>query len=147
MWGCFTRLRGVGLAASVVVLAGCGGGEMKTAVVRGKVTYNGRPVPNGTITFVPEGGGPSATGQTGSDGTFALTTYKSDDGAVLGKHKVMIVAVQDTSNLLPEQRNLPAPVIPDKYLSTATSDLTATVEDKENRIDFDLKDDRPSKKK
>jgi hypothetical protein len=53
----------------------------------------------------------------------------------------VIVAMMDMGNALPEQRTpLPPPIVPVKYTSPATSDLTATVEDKENTINFDLVD-------
>src|SRR5262245_12780055 len=116
----------------VCVLSGCGDGRPKTAIVRGTVTYKGKPVPNGTVTFVPDGG-PTATGEIGPDGSYALTTFKKGDGAVLGAHKVVIAAMQDMAGRLPEDRNpLPPPIVPDKYTSIGTTDLRATVEDKEN---------------
>jgi hypothetical protein len=129
------------LLGFAVAAVGCGGNERKTAVVTGKVTYKGKPVPTGTITFVPKTPGPPATGELRPDGTYTLTTYRDGDGAVLGEHTVMITALQDMSDRLPEDRNpLPPPIIPSKYSSVSTSGLTATVEDKENAIDFNLGD-------
>jgi hypothetical protein len=127
--------------ALLLLFAGCGGDGRKTAVVNGKVTYRGKAVSSGTVTFVPETGGPSATGEIQSDGTFTMTTYKPGDGAVLGKHKVFIVAMEDMSGKLPEERKpLPAPLIPLKYTSIATSPLTADVAGRENTVEFDLRD-------
>jgi hypothetical protein len=138
----FQRFAFVVLAASVLPLASCGGGGKKTAVVRGTLTYNGKPVPNGTISFIPESG-PTATGEIQSDGTYALTTYRKGDGAVLGKHKVIIVAMEDMSGKLPEARNpLPPPIVPVKYTSLATTDLRAEVKDQDNKIDFNLEDEK-----
>ena len=92
---------------SVVVLAsgvaatmtGCGGGSgaMATAPVNGKVTFNGQPVTGGSITFAPiatgkDAPGKSASGPVQADGTFKLTTYVSNDGAVIGKHQVRFSA-------------------------------------------------------
>ena len=126
------------LGAAVLALAGCGSNQLKTAVVRGTVTYKGKPVPNGTISFVPTSG-PSATGEIQPDGSYVLTTYRKGDGAVLGPHTVVIVAMQDMSDRLPEARQpLPPAIIPLKYTSLATSDLKADVENKENTINFDL---------
>jgi hypothetical protein len=128
------------LPGALLLLAGCDGGGMKTAVVKGKVTYQGKPVTGGTVTFVPDAGGPSATGEIKPDGTFAMTTYKPGDGAVLGKHKVFIVAMEDTSGKLPEERGgTPPPTIPLKYTSIATSPLTADVADRENNFVFELR--------
>jgi len=126
-------------ALLVLVLAGCQPKGHGTAIVRGKITYKGKPVPNGTINFIPANSGPSAMGNIQPDGSYTLTTYKSGDGAVIGEHKVFIVAMEDLGNRLPEQRTpLPPPIVPVKYTSLATSDLKATVENKENTIDFDL---------
>jgi hypothetical protein len=132
----------VALAIAAVVVAGCGGNDKKTAVVRGTVTYNGKAVPNGTISFIPADGR-SATGEIEPDGSYTLTTYRKGDGAILGQHKVVIVAMEKTSNRLPEARNpLPPSIIPLKYTSLATSDLRADVKDQENTIDFKLEDDK-----
>jgi hypothetical protein len=132
----------VALALAAVVVAGCGGNDKKTAVVRGTVTYNGKAVPNGTISFIPADGR-SATGEIEPDGSYTLTTYRKGDGAILGQHKVVIVAMEDMSNRLPEARNpLPPSIIPVKYTSLATSDLRADVKDQENTFDFKLEDDK-----
>lgn len=128
------------LAVAAMFVCGCGAASSETAPVRGKVTYKGKPVPNGTITFVPAVG-PAATGELQQDGSYELTTYRDGDGAVPGKHKVIVVAMRDMANLLPEQRSpLPAPIVPEKYTSLATSDLEAQVEMKENTVDFDLEE-------
>src|SRR5262245_21976609 len=125
----------------VALLVGCGGDRPRTAVVQGKVTFRGKPVPNGTILFHPASG-PTAQGEIRPDGTYRLTTFREGDGAVLGKHKVVIVAMQDTGGRLPEERTpLPPPIIPEKYTSIGTSDLRADVKEGENTLDFDLQDD------
>jgi hypothetical protein len=122
--------------------AGCGDAQLKTAVVRGKVTFNGKPVPNGTISFIPTAG-PTATGEIQPDGSFTLTTYRKGDGAVLGRHTVVIVAMEDMSTRLPEARNpLPPPIVPEKYTSLATTDLRREVKDEVNDFAFDLVDDK-----
>lgn len=74
------------------------------------------------------------------DGTYELHTDKPGDGASPGAYKVFVVAMQDQANLLPEERNpLPAPTVPFKYTSLATTDLTADVKSGEvNVIDFKL---------
>ena len=125
------------------LLAGCSGSDQfPTAKVSGKITYQNKPVPNGTVMFVPEGDKPSATGELKPDGTYELTTYEEGDGAVLGPHTVMITAVEDMSNKLPEQRSgTPQALVPVKYTNNSTSGLTAEVKDVEvNTINFELKD-------
>lgn len=85
-------------AALFVGLAGCTpvGDAYKVAPVRGTVTANGEPVKGGSILFRPttnvagESGvsGKPASGMVGDDGTFVLSTYGDNDGAVVGKHAV-----------------------------------------------------------
>src|SRR5262249_8661098 len=67
------------------------------------------------------------------------TTFRRGDGAVAGEHKVVIVAMDDTSAKLPEQRSgTPPALVPDKYTSIATTDLRGTVREGDNTIDFTL---------
>jgi hypothetical protein len=133
-----TRRLHVGLL--VCLLVGCGAGGPKTVPVRGTVMYKGKPVPNGTVTFIPETGH-HATGEIRPDGSYTLTTFKPGDGAVPAKYKVVVVAMQDMTGRLPEDRTpLPPPIVPNKYTSVATTDLVFEVKDGENVIDLPLTD-------
>ncbi len=117
---------------------GCNGSDL--AIVKGKVTLEGKPVPNGTVNFIPDDAGPSASGEIKPDGTYQLTTNKPGDGAKIGSYKVMVIAMEDQTGKLPEEKSpLPAAIVPLKYTALSTTDLKATVEKKENIIDFDLK--------
>jgi len=85
--------------AIVVILAGCGGAEPEkaaslasTVAVKGKVTLKGKPLTQGSISFEPADGGREAFGNINSDGTFTLTTFRKEDGAVRGKHRVAVKA-------------------------------------------------------
>jgi hypothetical protein len=51
---------------------------------------DGKPVENATVTFMPQqgGSGKQATGQTGPDGSFQLTTRNTNDGALPGEYRV-----------------------------------------------------------
>lgn len=129
-----------GLAGVVLALGGCGS-KLKTAPVQGKISYKGKPVPNGTITFIPADG-PTATGEIQPDGFYTLTTERPGDGAVLGEHKVIIVAQLKPAGALPEEAQPPPPpIVPLKYTSAATTDLQANVKDEKNIINFDLQED------
>ena len=142
-------LRAAGVAAAALALtAGCDNGRLRTAPVRGRLTFEGKPVPYGTVNFIPTStNGPSATGDIGPDGSYKLKTYKPGDGAILGTHKVVIVAIESMGDRLPEDRTpLPPSIVPDKYSSVVTTDLTATVKDEDNQIDFDLKEDGKKRK-
>ncbi len=68
---------------------GCGGSSPgaipKTYPVKGKVTYKGQALVRGTVHFEPEGAGKDGAGEIQPDGTYALSTYKANDGAVPGR--------------------------------------------------------------
>lgn len=138
-----TRRLQVGLL--VCLLFGCGVAGPKTAIVKGTVTFKGKPVPNGTVTFVPASGH-HATGEIRPDGSYTLTSFRPGDGAVPGTYKVIVVAMQDMTGRLPEDRTpLPPPIVPNKYTSIATTDLTVEVKEGENQIDLPLRDDGKGK--
>jgi hypothetical protein len=118
------------------------------------VTFEGRPVEAGTITFYPELGGRPAVGKIHSDGVYELTTYHQGDGALLGAHKIAIEAKQVTSTgvepksfaeeLAQENASRRPPktnvtwLVPQRYSSTESSGLTATIVSGNNDIDFAL---------
>lgn len=137
-------------AGAVLVASGCGS---DTVPVRGKVTFNDQPVPEGTVTFYPEAGGRPSSGQIQPDGTYQLSSKEPGDGALIGEHKVTIEARRVTNaapgpksfaeELASEGAPPPPPVqiewlVPEEYSSVGTTSLTATVEDKSNVIDFNL---------
>jgi len=62
--------------------------------VRGKLVYNGKPVPEGSVLFAPkvdsesvEAGKP-ASGSPDQNGEFQLSTFRENDGALVGTHIV-----------------------------------------------------------
>ena len=81
---------------SLVLLAGCGGGDFPTAKVTGRVVCDGKPVGNVLVFFEPLKDGNNALvgkqgiGRAGEDGTFEVSTYGTNDGAVVGKHRVRV---------------------------------------------------------
>ncbi len=88
----------------LVFLFGCGAKYYATAPTSGKVAYDIKPITQGTITFIPvkDDGSPregkAAIGTIQSDGTFVLTTYEKDDGAILGKHRVVYSPPEEESD-------------------------------------------------
>ncbi len=89
-----------GVVGLVLTFVGCGGGgdQLPTAQVSGKVTFDGKPVTGGTLTFLPQASagnptpGKPASGTIQSDGTYELGTYDTDDGAVIGRHTISFSA-------------------------------------------------------
>jgi len=125
---------------------GCGGGPA-TAPVSGVVTYKGKPVPNADVTFAPDNGGRAASGRTDSNGRFTLGTFEVSDGALIGKHKVAVIANGPPRPAKPgEGSGMPGdtvpgePVIPAKFFSPDTSGLLHEVKSGRNSIDLQLAD-------
>ncbi|NLF06672.1 MAG: hypothetical protein GX594_01660 [Pirellulaceae bacterium] len=124
----------------MILFAGCGPSRPATAPVHGRVTYQGKPVVEGTIIFHPEKGRQSI-GEIAPDGTYKLTTFEPGDGALLGKHRVSIEARRITETILPNGAYGPPKVewlVPEKYSRLDGSTLTAEVKPGDNTIDFDL---------
>jgi hypothetical protein len=92
------RNRIVSLTAGLITLAmlvgaGCGprGGVAGRPVPSGgTITLDGQPLGGVIITFVPQGPGLPATGVSGPDGSFRLTTRNTGDGAIPGQYKVTV---------------------------------------------------------
>jgi len=117
--------------ATAVIFTGCIGDSGQQAIVSGKVTYQGEPVSQGSIRFVPLGGtkGPSS-GAVIQDGVYEA---KARGGVPLGEHRVEIKATRPTGEEKPEATKhldiFPDPVeqyLPEKY--NTKSEITLKVE-------------------
>jgi len=140
-------------------VTGCGddSGLGKRYSVSGTVTYNGQPVEEGQISFVPV----DQTKQLAAngfiqDGHYSLTTVSPQDGALPGEYKVTITSKEaDNSQVArtimekgggarqAEVGKATAKAkdrVPAKFQLPETSGLTAKVEEHSNTIDFPLKD-------
>jgi hypothetical protein len=99
---------------------GCGGsGAAKTSKVTGKLTDSGgAPVKGAAISFAGSGSKPfNATGTTGDDGSYSLSTFDTNDGAPPGDYNVTVTV---------------------NGQGVKVSPATATVADKANTIDLKL---------
>lgn len=85
----------IGLAAAIVMLAGCGGGTRNEIVpVEGQIRFtNGKPLPVGTrVVLSPvQGGVGSAMGVTSDDGSFQVKHANGAMGAEVGKYVVQLL--------------------------------------------------------
>lgn len=120
----------------VVLLAGCDlANQHQTFKVTGDVQLDGQPLTSGIVVFMPDSG-QAAKGTIGRDGTFALGTYKADDGAVAGQYRVAVLAPDRSAmkgGVADLDRPLPS-LIPARYGSTATSGLKFEVSATEPNI-------------
>jgi len=145
-----TQRLGLCFLLSACVLLGCGESGPPMGRVSGRVTYKDQPVPKATISFIPqvEGARP-AIGITDEAGNYQLTTTNPHDGALVGEHLVAIVAKAPYDGPIPpgagaamleELESQGKPLIPERYFSSATSGLTASVKAGSNTFDFPLTD-------
>src|SRR2546425_8916779 len=79
--------------ACLSVAAGCSRGP-QFANVEGRITLNGRPLPDMEVLFLPdpkEGTlGPPSSAYTDEKGHYQLVTNKGQSGAVVGTHRVCL---------------------------------------------------------
>jgi hypothetical protein len=111
----------VALGILISALAGCGDGRPVRVPVAGQVLIDGKPLTYGSIRFLPASGRPSY-GDLDKEGRFRLTCYEAGDGAIVGSHRVEIVACQP---LNPTQSRWHAPK---KYADPATSGVTQQID-------------------
>ncbi|WP_435007166.1 hypothetical protein P12x_004532 [Tundrisphaera lichenicola] len=150
---------------SLIALLGCSDdGLDKRYPVSGMVTYQGKPLESGSVTFLPEeGGGRGATGEI-TNGAYSLTTQNPGDGAFPGKYAVTVTSQEvDFSaadadskkksekakvevSAIPDQASVAKAYktaksnIPQKYAQISSSGLTFEVKPETNKYDIELKD-------
>ena len=129
-----SRLLGaVPLATLCVALSGCGSAENRAPVsqVTGRVFLGEEPLAFGEVMFQPLQGGQPATGKITEGGSFSLSTYRLNDGAAVGRHRVRIVCYtsQDPSNQKPGPQgdSLGELLIPRRYANFSTSGIEVSV--------------------
>jgi hypothetical protein len=89
------------LVVAVGLVLGCG--SKKFVPVSGRVTLNGTPLANATVAFQPSGEGkpletaPGSSGKTNENGEYTLMTSTGQKGAAVGKHQVLISALDAKS--------------------------------------------------
>jgi hypothetical protein len=132
----------------VGIFLGCG---TKTASVSGKVTYQGKTLTSGTVTFYSQDAKLQGSGNIGSDGTYTVTR------APVGKVKATVVVPVVVNPPAPAMKMDPAkmgspeiskeakatavkPVaIPDKYSDPQNSGLEYEIKSQSNEINIELK--------
>ena len=118
---------------SAVATAGCS--SKTTAPVHGKVTLaDGTLVKGATVAFQNQVIHTSASGVTGDDGKYSLTTLKPGDGAPPGTYKVTVHHPTPKDSSQPQVKGLFHP----KYESPETSKLEYTVKKGDNPFDIVL---------
>lgn len=140
----------------LLLLAGCSGSPEKTYPVHGVVTLDGKPLEGGTVLFESiEPGGHRSGGVVGGkrytarasidpQGRYRLSTFGDNDGAVAGRHRVVVLP--DLSQVPDTPGARPPVEVPAKYQWPETTDLEYEVKpDPDNRIDVELHADATSR--
>jgi major membrane immunogen (membrane-anchored lipoprotein) len=150
--------------ALLLTMASCGtvdDGLGKRYPVSGTVTYNGKPLEKGDISFVSEDMTKNfgASG-TITDGAYTLSTGGNGDGAAAGKYKVTVKAKEEYVSKaqadFQKESGKDNPKFPPHYIAKAaaaakslipagygdvrTTNLTAEVKEGSNSIPFELSD-------
>jgi hypothetical protein len=153
------RLAGLVIGVGLIGVAGCSDDSElgRRYRVSGTVSYNGRPVEKGIVSFRPTQTGGRAAHGTISGGSYSLSTATDNDGALPGTYQVSIVArdadiakaqrdarakgrVVLLQKVAVEAQKQAKSLIPAKYESPDTSGLTREVKERSNRIDLELMD-------
>jgi hypothetical protein len=137
-----TRLTvGLGIGLLTLACAGCDS-RPPTYPVSGKVTWKGgqpaTELNGGFVTLDSIELMVSAMGAIGADGTFKVNSYEDKVGVPAGEYKVAVSRppeLEETTVWVP---------LPRRYESIGSSDLTLTVEPRENQVTLEL--DRAERK-
>jgi hypothetical protein len=140
-WAGHGRSARFALTLAITILSQQGSGCRRSDMVpvSGRVTFEGRPVPQAVVRFVPESR-PMAAAGTDDDGRYRLTTRRPMDGAYIGRHKVIVTpwmpGAGDTSGVTAEPER---PDIPKVFRVPASSPLAVEVTPQgPNQFDFEL---------
>lgn len=116
------------VAVLPIALAGCENNSPATYPAGGKVVFaDGTPLTTGTVELRSVDGRHRvvARGQIQTDGSFRLTTYRPNDGAVEGEHAAL-VAIPPPEGRIGDMKAIPA-IIDPRFTQFDTSGLKCTV--------------------
>jgi hypothetical protein len=140
-WLSWFRTYRAGYLLAFCMIIGCGKARTPTYPVSGTIQFgDGLPVRFGMVEFIPEAEGPSARGKIDATGRFVLGTFEASDGAVAGRHQVIVVQ-HITSDIAPPADHAhksdaeePSAMVDLRYSQLETSPLSATVEEGPNEV-------------
>jgi hypothetical protein len=107
--------------------------------VSGQVLIDGKPLGYGFVRF-SSGEGRPALGRLDKEGRFRLTTYESGDGAIVGSHRIAILAHQITDTGIKWHA-------PSRYADYATSGLTQEISEPTDSLVINLTQDKEKKRR
>jgi len=122
------------IALALLLFApGCGKSKYEIVKVQGTVSYQGQPLKQGDISFIPvqvEGDGlrRMAVSAINDQGEYVLNSFKPGDGVIPGEYKVIIVS-RDKASTEASDAEIAALKwhAPKVYADVATTPLKATI--------------------
>lgn len=138
-WSILSRPAVLGVSLILGAIAGCGDGSLPIAEAEGKVTLNGQPVTEGSVTFISDERGSVYTAPLDSSGQF-----KFEEPVEVGSYTVTVNPPQpETPPETPEDMKKAAQMsqsgVPEGYHNEAISDLKAEVKQGQaNSFTFEL---------
>lgn len=132
-------------AALLAFFLGCSN-QPPTYPVVGRVTFSdGEPVNSGTVEFLSAEHDLNARGKIKSDGSYVLSTFRPNDGAVAGRHRIIVVQHIIVETARPVKHggsghaHKPHRVVDRRYASYRNSTLSSLVSDRgSNVIDLEV---------
>lgn len=118
----------------MAAMTGCSGTYEST--VTGTVSYDGKVLDRGTVTFHPTSGA-AAYGKIGADGSFVLQTGE-EMGIAPGTYKATVQSLEKTPSASPDNPPSVKALIPNKFNVPSQSGLSFTVEAGKNHFDIAL---------
>lgn len=133
------------LVAGLLLFAGCSGEDLPSMYkIAGTATFDGKPVSDLTIRFIPTAGGRESTGISDADGKFTLEYKIGIAGATVGENKVT-VAWNPTDPAMASKASQkdftpPAPydAILKKYGNAETTTLKVNVDSNNENLELKL---------
>lgn len=140
------QLMALSMMALFASLSGCGSNsdQPDLGLVKGAVTFEGKPLSGASVTFMPDSGRP-AMAKTDNEGCYELVYIRNTPGCKVGRNKVVIYSVVEGEDEMeaegddvladdvgPAREKLPA-----RY--NDKTELVVDVKSGENTFDFDLK--------
>lgn len=130
----------VSMSLSSFFVAGCSRGP-EVGEVEGVVNWNGQPVPFAYVVFQPvDPPGTYGSAYTNEHGHYTLQFSESQNGALVGKHKVTIrtsgkdeIEIEDRAT-----GQMVLPPLPEGYREKVELTFDREVASGENSVDFDL---------
>lgn len=121
----------------LIATLGCSNGNPKTYRVRGEVRFpDGMPLTKGTIEFesLDQETLLTARSEIAEDGTFKLGTFEVADGAVEGRHRVVVVANHEIGTGAERPDKLEPPKLHPRFADFKTSGLEFVVKPGKNEF-------------